>query len=208
VVSGNGIARWGGLAFVIGNVLFLVNKFNEMSRLFLGRPMPDVISGQTPGLILLGQTALILGYVAYFRVYSPRLGQQGKTALRLFSGGGIVLAVGHVSFMSTLADTLPAWFLPYAENLFLLVILGLLFLVIGLIWFGILNLRQPTLSRWPWLPLATGLMGFVGFFLFSGEQITAVFLFFRTLFALGLIGLGVRLWVEATGRVDAPVSHA
>lgn len=205
--SRDGLGRWGGLAFIFGNVLFLVNKLNEMSRLFLGRPMPDVISGQTPGLILLGQAALILGYVAYFRVYSPRVGQQGKYALRLFSGGGIVLAVGHVSFMTTLADDLSSSILRYAENLFLLVILGLLFLVIGLIWFGILNLRQPMLSRWPWLPLATGLMGFIGFFLFSGEQITAVFLFFRTLFALGLIGLGVRLWLEASVRVDADIPH-
>jgi hypothetical protein len=39
-------------------------------------------------------------------------------------------------------------------------------------------------------------MGFIGFFLFSGEEITATFLFFRTLFALGLIGLGLILWLE------------
>jgi hypothetical protein len=39
-------------------------------------------------------------------------------------------------------------------------------------------------------------MGFVGFFLFGGEEITATFLFFRTLFALGLIGLGLILWLE------------
>jgi hypothetical protein len=39
-------------------------------------------------------------------------------------------------------------------------------------------------------------MGFVGFFFFSGEEITAVFLLFRTLFALGLVGLGLALWLE------------
>lgn len=192
MVSRNGIGRWGGLAFVFGNVLFVVNKLDEMSRLFLGRPMPDVISGKNPGLILLGQVALIIGYVAYYQFYSQRVGRLGKYALRLFSGGGIVLAVGHVSFMSALADPL-----------FLLVLIGLLFLLIGLIWFGILNLRQPMLNRWQWLPLATGLMGFIGFFLFSGEEITAIFLFFRTLFALGLIGLGLTLWLEKPVRPDA-----
>jgi hypothetical protein len=36
--------QWGGQAFVFGNVLFVVNKLDEMSRLFLSRPMPDVIS--------------------------------------------------------------------------------------------------------------------------------------------------------------------
>jgi hypothetical protein len=82
------------------------------------------------------------------------------------------------------------------------VIIGLLVLLIGLIWFGILNLRLPILGRWRWLPLATGLMGFIGFFLFSGQEITAVFLFFRTLFALGLIGLGLTLWLEKPVQPD------
>lgn len=196
VISGSRVHQWGGVAFVFGNLLFIVNKLNEMSRLFLGRWMPDVISGQNPALILLGQVALIIGYVTYYQFYSRRVGRSGKNALRLFSGGGIVLAFGHVSFMSVLVNYIPPSILLYAENLFLLVIIGLLFLLIGLIWFGILNLRQPILSRWLWLPLATGLMGFIGFVLFSGEEITAIFLFFRTLFALGLIGLGVTLWLE------------
>jgi len=202
MLRGNGIGRWGGLAFAFGNVLFLVNKFNEMSRLFLRRPMPDVISGQNPALILLGQVALIIGYVALYQSYSPRVSRLGKYALRLFAGGGILLAFGHVGFMSGLGDYLPSSILPYAENLFLLVIMGLLLMVIGLIWFGILNLRQPKLNRWQWLPLATGLMGFVGFFLFSGEEITTIFLFFRTLFALGLIGMGLTLWLERPARAD------
>ena len=196
MLSTPGFVRWGGLAFVLGNALFLVNKLNEMSRLFLGRPMPDVISGRNVGLILLGQVALIVGYLAFYRFYSQRVGRWGKVALRLFTGGGIVLAVGHVSFMSGLAAYLPASIVPMAENLFLLVLIGLLFLLIGLIWLGILNLRQPMLGRWRWLPVATGLMGFLGFVVFRGQEITAVFLLFRTLFALGLMGLGLMLWLE------------
>jgi hypothetical protein len=180
------IHRWGGAAFVLGNLLFIVNKLDEMNRLFFGRRMPDVISEDSFLLIILGQVALIAGYVAYYQFYSPRAGSAGKNALRLFSGGGIVLALGHVSFMD----------IPNVDFLFLLVFVGLLVLLIGLIWFGILNFRQPVLSHWRWLPLATGLMGFIGFFLFGGEEITAIFLLFRTLFALGLIGLGVMLGTE------------
>ncbi len=191
-----GFVRWGGLAFVLGNALFLVNKLNEMSRLFLGRPMPDVISGENLGLIILGQVALIVGYLTYYKVYSQRVGRRGKAALQLFTGGGIVLAVGHVSFMSGLADYLPASIMPMAENLFLLVLIGMLFLLTGLLWLGVLNVRQPILTRWPWLPLATGLMGFIGFVLLGGREITAVFLVFRTLFALGLMGMGLTLWLE------------
>jgi len=196
VLSTPGFVRWGGLAFVLGNALFLVNKFNEMSRLFLGRPMPAVISGQNVGLILLGQVALIVGYLAFYKFYAQRVVRWGKVALRLFTGGGIVLAVGHVSFMSGLANYLPTSILPIAEDLFLLVLIGLLLLLIGRIWLGILNLRQPILTRWRWLPLATGLMGFIGFVMLGGREITAVFLVFRTLFALGLMGLGLTLWME------------
>lgn len=180
------IHRWGGVAFVLGNLLFITNKLNEMSRLFLRRRMPDVISGDSFALIILGQIALIAGYVAFYRFYSRRTEQSGKIALRLFSGGGILLALGHVAFMD----------IPNVEFLFLLVFVGLLFSLIGLIWFGALNLRQQVTSHWRWLPLATGLMGFIGFVLFGGEDITAIFLLFRTLFALGLIGLGTILALE------------
>ena len=170
IISDRRVQHWGGAAFVVGNLLFVANKLNEMSRLFLGRPMPDVISGQNPALIIFGQVVLIIGYVAYYRFYSRRVGRVGKTALLLFSGGGIVLTFGHVSFMSV-----PVGFRTYAESLFLLVIVGLLLLLIGLIWFGILNLRRPVLSYWPWLPLVTGLMGFIGFVLLGARKLRLSF---------------------------------
>lgn len=196
MITRSSFQRWGGTAFVLGNSLFIVNKLDEMSRLFLGRWMPDVISGQDLLLILIGQAALIVGYLAYYRCYAQRVGRFAKIALSLFCGGGILLAVGHVGFMSALRDYVPSFMRPYTETLFLLVLVGLLCLLIGLIWFGFLNLRKPVLTHWQWLPLATGIMGFVGFILFSGEEITAIFLLFRTLFALGLIGLGLMLWLE------------
>lgn len=163
--------QWGGLAFAFGNVLFLVNKLDEMSWRFLSRPMPDVISGQNLGLILVGQVALITGYVAYYRFYARRVGRVGRNALRLFTGGGILLAIGHVTFMSGLVDYVPASVLPYAENLFLLVIVGLLLLLIGLISFGMLNIRRPVVKHWSWLPLATGLMGFIGFIILTISRV-------------------------------------
>jgi hypothetical protein len=198
----NYVSQWGGVAFMLGSLLFLVNKFNEMSRLFFSRWMPDVISGENSLLILIGQAAFITGYVGFWQLYAERVGRWGKNALRLFCGGGIVLAIAHVGFIRSLADVLPPALLPYVENLFFLVIVGLMLLISGLIWFGILNLRQPVLARWQWLPLVTGLMGFIGFFLFSGEQITAVFLLFRTLFALGLLGLGLVMWLEKPVQLE------
>ena len=167
-----------------------------MSRHFLSRPMPDAISGDNPLLILIGQVALVIGYMAYLRVYIPRAGKFTRNMLRLFCWGGTLVAIGHISFMSALARTLPPAIGQMVESFFLLVLLGMFLLFPGLILFGISNLRKPILSCWQWLPLATGLMGFTGFFVFSGEAITVTFLFFRTLFAMGLIGLGLILWLE------------
>ena len=172
-------------------MLFLINKLDEMSRLFLGRAMPDVISGDSVLIIVIGQVALIVGYLAWWRCFSPRVGRWGRVSLGLFTVGGVVLALGHASFVRALNDIAPAF-----DGLFLLVLLGLLLLLIGLVWFGVINLRNPVTSRWRWLPLATGLMGIIGFIGFSGTDINAAFLLFRTLFALGLIGLGVVLWSD------------
>jgi hypothetical protein len=176
--------RIGGAAFMLGNLLFLVNKFNEMSRVFFGKFMLDVISGEDYFLILLGQIALIIGYITFLRVYAPS-GKFARITFRIFGWGGIVLAIGHSSFMN-----------GTPEELFILVGIGMLLMVPGMILFGISNLRTPVIARWKWLPLATGVMGFIGFFMFSGENITATFLTFRTLFALGLIGMGLVLWLE------------
>lgn len=182
------IATWGGAALSLGGLLFFANKLDEMSRLFFGRWIPDVISGQDVLLVICGQVALILGFAAFYRTYAQRAGRLAKNALRLLCGGGILLSVGHVGFMPAFDFIAQAGFEP-----FILVFAGVAALILGLIVFGAANLRQPVLGGWRWLPLLTGLMGFIGFFLFSGEEINATFLMFRSLFALGLVGLGLVL---------------
>lgn len=182
--------RWGGAAFMLGNILFLANKFDEMSRLFLGRYMADVISGEDRLLIVFGQVLLIAGYMGFLKTYMPTE-KFARITFGLFVWGGIIVAVGHTGFMDGMPDAL-----------FFVVMLGMLLMVPGLILFGISNMRKLVISRWKWLPLFTGVMGFIGFFLFSGEEITATFLFFRTMFALGLIGLGLTLLLEKPAQSE------
>ena len=189
-----------GIAFILGNLLFFMNKLDEMSRLFLSKWIPDVISGNDILLILIGQVALIIGYIALFRLYSQRSGRFGKNSLRLLCSGGILLALGHISFM-----TVPGIPAEVLELFFMLVLIGNIALLSGLILFGIANLRQPILGHWRWLPLATGSMGFIGFFMVGGENITPVFLLFRTLFALGLIGLGLTIWLENSAHLEIAI---
>lgn len=176
------VSRIGGAAFVLGNLLFLANKIDEMSRHFFNRPMADVISGEDRLLIAFGQVLLITGYIGFLKSYAPA-GRFARITFRLFAWGGMVTAIGHTSFI----DGSP-------EMFFALVLLGMLLMLPGLILFGISNLRAPVVAHWKWLPLFTGLMGFTGFSLFSGEEVTATFLTFRTLFALGLVAMGVGLW--------------
>lgn len=177
-------ARFGGAALILGSLLFFVNKINEISRQFFAHPMTDLISGRNIPVIVLGQLALILGFLAYFGLYARRVERWAKHALRLLCGGGVVLAIGHVAFMPSLG-----------LDWFILVVIGLIALLIGLIGFGVAALRQSILGRWAWLPLATGIAGFIGFF-FAGLEIAQLFLIFRTLFAFGLAGLGLVLFLE------------
>jgi hypothetical protein len=115
--------------------------------------MPDVISGQNTALILIGQAAYIIGYVALLQFYAPRLGRFGNVALRLFRWGGIILATGHVGFISALGAIMPPSIAALAESLFLLILVRMPLSITDLIWLGFINLRQPVLARWQWLPL-------------------------------------------------------
>jgi len=198
------VARWGGAALMLGGALFLVNKLNEISRVLLHRPMADMIAGQDIPLIFLGQVCLVVGFVAFYRVFTSRAQGAAKIGLLLLSGGGVVLAVGHLVFFSP-PPALAASLRPLAgalESLFFLVILGVLALVVGLLLFGMVALRRPILGRWKALPLLTGLAG-VGFIVLADEVVSGPFLVVRTLFALGIVGLGLVLSLEPRGSAEA-----
>jgi len=80
------VARIGWTAFVLGNMLFLVNKLDEMSRHFLNRPIADVIPGEDRLLIAFGQVLLIRGYIRFLKTYVPA-GKFARMTLRLFAWG-------------------------------------------------------------------------------------------------------------------------
>ncbi|MCB0216700.1 MAG: hypothetical protein KDH92_08705 [Chloroflexi bacterium] len=198
MIALDGSHRLGGAALVAGSLLFLAAKLDAMSLRFLGRPMPDLIAGGDIPLILLGQLCLLIGFSGLYRFHVTRLARSGRIALGLLCGGGMALALGHVSFMDVPGG--PRWATVKAglETGFLLVLLGLLLTLVGLIWLGILNLRRPFLGPWRWLPLVTGIVGVVGFVVIGIEEVTVAFLAFRTAFALGLVALGIDLWRGAT----------
>lgn len=179
MISGQ-TSRWGGLALIVGSTLFIINKFDDMSRVFLNNPMPDLIAGENVFLVALGQVALVAGLLGCYLLYAERCNRIGKLGLVLMLGGGILLALGHVTFTPFSPD----------ELMFILVILGVFLMMAGLILFGAVNLRLHLLEHWQALPLATGILGLVGF-VFGSNQDPAIFLTLRTLFGGGLLLIGV-----------------
>lgn len=64
--------RWSGAALILGSVLFIVNKFDDMSQVYLNRSFPDVITGQSMAVIALGQIALVLGFAGCYLLFAKR----------------------------------------------------------------------------------------------------------------------------------------
>lgn len=183
--------RWGGAAFALGNLLFLLNKLDDMARLFFGIVVEDIVSSESVALVVVGQVLLAIGYVALYRFHAPRASRAGRASLRLFTGGGLALTVGHVTFLRRFVEAV-----PFGESVFVLVLAGLLTSLVGLIGFGASRLRSRD-----WLPLATGVVGLVAFLGVRGPVVTPTFLALRTVFALGLIALGVVLAVSPNAAV-------
>ncbi|MGI8908802.1 MAG: hypothetical protein ACR2IE_20205 [Candidatus Sumerlaeaceae bacterium] len=184
--------RWGGSALIVGSVLFIINKFDDMSRVFLNSPIPDLISGKSMALIAIGQIAFVIGFLGCYLLYAKRSNRIGKIGLILLLGGGILLAFGHATFTPLVkANSL------FANSLFAFIILGVLFMVIGLMLFGAMNLRIHALQFWQPLPLVTGLLGIATFFLYGSDESPVIpFLLLRTLFGVSLILLGVVMWQD------------
>jgi hypothetical protein len=183
------MSKWGGAALIVGSLLFIANKFDDMSRVYLNNWTSDLIDGQSWLLIAIGQVTLVAGLLVCYRLYAGRSSRAGRIGLLLLLAGGIFLGAGHVVFTP----------LTNVDALFILVLLGVFLMMVGLIVFGTTNLRRKALQRWQLLPLAPGVTGALGFFLFSGSQNEAIFLLLRSLFGVGLILLGVVMWQDQRG---------
>ena len=88
------VNRWSGAAFILGSVLFIVNKFDSMSQVYLNRPFPDLIAGQSIAVIALGQIALVFGCWGCYLLYAERAHLAGRIGLVVFVSGAVLLALG------------------------------------------------------------------------------------------------------------------
>ena len=137
--------------------------------------------------------------MALYSRYGPVSGRLGKIGLGTAVVGVVLLTIGHLASIMTEVDLL------------ILVVFGALALMLGPLLLGIAALRRQILPRYRGaLPLFTGLMGFSWFFLGSSEsgELTFSFMFFRTLFALGWMGLGYILWSDRRELLEETSTHS
>lgn len=184
LVSFPGPVRLGGLALMLGALMFMLTK---------ARGYVDPDDSLLGYFMLAGFSSWLLGLAALYVRYGPVSGLLGKTGLGTAIVGIALLAVGHRFTFMTEVD------------LFGLVIPGGFGLMIGALLFGIAALRREVLPRyWRALPLLTGLAGFVWVFFTNSEGNRLSFMFMRTLFALGWLLLGYVLWSDREETVESP----
>ncbi len=179
------LARLGGLALMLGALMFMLTK---------ARGYVDSDDSLLVYFMAVGFAAWLVGLAGLFVRYAPGSGILGKIGLGLSFVGIVLLAIGHLfSFI-------------VGPDLFGLVILGVLALIAGPFLFGIAALQRGVLPRyWRLLPIATALMGVIWFNTGSDDgSLTFSFMFFRTLFALGWLLLGYVLLMDKREAVERP----
>jgi hypothetical protein len=170
--------RWGGIAFTLGVVIFLLSRFRHL----VGTP-----EGALWLLIPAGFALWIVGLIAFRARYGPRARGLGRSGLDLAVAGIVLLAVGHVGLLlhllgpSVIRDIAGAGFVP--------VLLGTVLLAVGALLFGIDALRGDVLPRLHAAPLVTGLVG-LAWMIFANDSRPdgtnpEAFIAMRTLFGLG-----------------------
>ena len=195
-MSGTKRNQWGGIALLIGVLIFIGSRFREHV---------DPTDRFLALFMLVAFAAWFAGLLALRARYRPRVGQLGGTGLMLTLVGIGALALGHIP--AFLLELDGPWFMP--------IVFGTFMLVLGVLLFGLATLRGGVLPRWRLMPLVTGLVG-LAWMLFASDSRPVegnpeAFLVMRTAFGVAWLPLAVVLLFdredERVASEDAPV-HA
>jgi hypothetical protein len=189
----------GGPAVLLGWLAGSRPEYNRFNTLSL--PIDRYINAVQFPLIILGLLLLCLGFLGLLLQYGQKAGVLGSSSLAFSMVSGLVSTAGAIGL--GFSDSGPWW------NLFFL---GLTFLYLGLVVFGLANLRQRLLPRWNGLPAAAGIwlplymLMTVTLYLVTGSWVkTPEWVWPVLMWAsmLGLTGIGYLLLSDArlTGRV-------
>ncbi len=187
------VIRWGGPALMLGALIFSLTK----ARVYV-----DSDDSLLVYFMVVGFAAWLVGLAALYVRYASVSGGLGKIGLGMSFVGIVLLTAGHMFSFTSM------YFLV-GGDLFLLVLLGVLFLIAGPLLFGVAALRREILPRaWRFLPLFIGLMGLAWILNGSDDgSLTFGFMFFRTLFAFGWFLTGFVLFSDRRGAAAPMLRH-
>lgn len=181
-------ARWGGIALLVGVLIFIGSRF---------RHLVDPTDQMLAALMVVAFVAWFLGLLALRAQYRHRSSRLGRLGLVLGPVAIVLLTVGHVGgFLFELGGP---WFIP--------IVLGTLLLVISVLTFGIAALLGDVLPRWRAVPAIAGVVGLLWMVFASDsrpvEGNPEAFLVMRTAFGLCWLPLAYILLTDRHG-IGAP----
>ena len=177
-------ARWGGIALLVGVLIFIGSRF---------RHLVDPTDQMLGALMVVAFVAWFLGLLALRAQYRHRSNRLGRVGLVVGPVAIVFLTVGHVG--GFLFELDGPWFMP--------IVFGTLLLVIGVLAFGIAALRGDVLPRWRAVPAITGVVGLL-WILFASDSRPVegnpeAFLLMRTAFGLCWLPLAYILATDRRG---------
>lgn len=164
------LIRWGGLAAIVGGVLFLAFPLLGYARVSV-----PFFGGMVGGLLL-----TCVGMVGFHALQSQRYGRVGVAGFWLVVVASLVVAFGVADYFiwgDFLQQAPPAW-LGW----------GLLVLVVGFVLFGSATLRARVLPRW------CGVVFIVATPAALASSTVGAFAAVFVVFGLAWLALGYALW--------------
>ncbi len=201
-ISSSSIIRWGGLAAMVGGVLWIVATIIHASKPrgciaeeCAFRPMRE--TSVLDGILMLGSLLLFVAGAAGLVIFARsagRFGRMGKTGAVIGAVGAALLVIAGVVQTLFFGGDFPL--MPY------FVIPGMLALIAGVLLFGVAILRAGVLPRWIAALIIVGALAMLG----ANEQTARVLLTIP--FGVAWVAVGYVLWSgvgEPTGQPAARV---
>lgn len=206
-MSASRLIRWGGLALLLGGVLWGAQKIGW--QLFIGEQDPRGYLQPAAtilwGMGLMAALFILLGLPALYARQAKQAGRAGMiafvvvfTGMALVTGNayfGVFLQAGLVDLIVTVEGAGMTVQEPVAAAVGF--IAALVTYTLGWLFFGLISLRARVLPRWATVLVLVGL-GFGFLFMASGISLLAL-----PVTEIGIAWLGFALWREKGGKTLA-----
>ena len=180
------LARWSGLASMLGGVLWSLKAILDADDAVAGP------NGATDALFFAVPLLLLVGLAGLYARYAGPVAGLGQTG---FIQGFIGLALLVAGFVASFSFNV--------EGAGQILSFGFLILAFGLILLGFATLKTEALPRWNFLPLTMGVLIPLEVILSGVAAVSAVL---SVLFGIGWVLLGYLLWTDTDETLQRAAS--